>query len=60
MLPSTKVVRAIKSVGEEIASITWPPSRQSEPPTVWVASGRRVSIDIPLSPFRSVVRLDTT
>ncbi|KAI1794615.1 WD40-repeat-containing domain protein [Ganoderma leucocontextum] len=40
MLPSTKVVKAIKSVGEEIASIAWL-FPKTEPAAIWVASGRR-------------------
>ncbi|KAM5532069.1 hypothetical protein V8D89_012224 [Ganoderma adspersum] len=41
MPPSTKVVKAIKSVGEEIASIAWLPRKKAEPVILWVASGRR-------------------
>ncbi|PIL24234.1 hypothetical protein GSI_13987 [Ganoderma sinense ZZ0214-1] len=40
--PSTKVVKAIKPIGEEIASMAWLPPKKAESPTLWVASGRRV------------------
>ncbi|EJF66094.1 hypothetical protein DICSQDRAFT_97887 [Dichomitus squalens LYAD-421 SS1] len=41
-LPSTKVVKAIKALGEEIASIAYQPPKKSEQGSIWVASGRRV------------------
>ncbi|TFK92310.1 WD40 repeat-like protein [Polyporus arcularius HHB13444] len=40
-LPSTKVIKAAKSLGAEIASIAWQLSKKNEPVAIWVASGRR-------------------
>ncbi|KAI0333505.1 WD40 repeat-like protein [Cubamyces sp. BRFM 1775] len=41
-LPSTKVSRAIKSLGEEVSSIVWTQPKREEEPSVWIASGRKV------------------
>ncbi|KAH9945888.1 WD40 repeat-like protein [Epithele typhae] len=41
-LPSTKVVKAIKSLGDEISSISIHSQHRNEPETAWVASGRNV------------------
>ncbi|KAH9952115.1 hypothetical protein B0H21DRAFT_817842 [Amylocystis lapponica] len=40
-LPSPKVVRAVKSLGHEIASIACARTTTDEPADVWLASGRR-------------------
>ncbi len=44
-LPSTKVIKAAKLLGAEIASIAWQLSKKNEPVAIWVASGRRVSVE---------------
>ncbi|RPD66416.1 WD40 repeat-like protein [Lentinus tigrinus ALCF2SS1-6] len=41
-LPSARVVKAAKSLGAEIASITWQLSKKNEPVAIWIACGRRV------------------
>ncbi|KAI0707616.1 WD40 repeat-like protein [Earliella scabrosa] len=40
-LPSTKVVRALKSLGDEISSIAWVTTKKNEPEAIWVGCGRR-------------------
>ncbi|KAI0723954.1 WD40-repeat-containing domain protein [Cerioporus squamosus] len=40
-LPSTKVIKAAKSLGADIASIAWQLSKKNEPLAIWIASGRR-------------------
>ncbi|KAI0748517.1 WD40 repeat-like protein [Daedaleopsis nitida] len=39
-LPSTKVSRAIKSLGAEISSIAWLTTKKDDPEAVWIACGR--------------------
>ncbi|OSD08594.1 WD40 repeat-like protein [Trametes coccinea BRFM310] len=41
-LPSTKVSRAIKSLGDEISSIVWSQPKKDHPTSVWVASGPKL------------------
>ncbi|KAH9901554.1 WD40 repeat-like protein [Cubamyces lactineus] len=41
-LPSTKVSRAIKSLGEEVSSIVWTHPKKDEEASVWIASGRKI------------------
>ncbi|KAI0636716.1 WD40 repeat-like protein [Trametes polyzona] len=41
-LPSTKVIRAIKSLGEEISCIVYAPPKREEPACVYIASGYKL------------------
>ncbi|KAI8989687.1 WD40 repeat-like protein [Trametes punicea] len=41
-LPSTRVSRAIKSLGDEISSIVWNKPKKDEPSSLWIASGRKI------------------
>ncbi|KAI9057917.1 WD40 repeat-like protein [Trametes sanguinea] len=41
-LPSTKVSKAIKSLGDEVSSILWTQPRKDHPASIWIASGSKV------------------
>ncbi|KAI0647319.1 WD40-repeat-containing domain protein [Trametes meyenii] len=56
-LPSGRVLRAIKPLGEEISSIAWSHPSKDDVSNVWVSSGRRV-LSFPVESHKMIISVE--
>ncbi|EIW60133.1 WD40 repeat-like protein [Trametes versicolor FP-101664 SS1] len=56
-LPSGKVSRAVKALGDEISSVVWSHTKKDTPATVWIASGRK-AICLPVDSPKMIMSIE--